>query len=363
MPEPVCYEKPQGEFTIDTTSRSDTREFFVNNIEDQNAAEAFIVAQTPPRLRTGIGGLVRRSVKATRQGPAAWFVTVEYGSGDTVAGEAPQPPPEQSFDAPLGPEWSLETTAQTAHITQAKGTRYRRTSMDNAKGVDVIGSGPDEYKAIGLTKDRVEGVDVYSPSLTFSFSVTRPNVTLAYINAALYGLVGKTNAKAFYIFDPGEVLYLGCTGGPTEDRQWRLTHKFACSPNQKDLQVGSGPTEIGGGGAIRVPFKGGWEYLWVSYLWKEVAFPAPTTVAGGPAVTEKILMQVPHCAYIQRVYDSGDFNLLGLGGAQDEPGKAVQRAAAKGGKIVGELGAPADKGIVINNTGGGDDFGGGGGDF
>ncbi len=165
-------------------------------------------------------------------------------------------------------------------------------------------------------------------------TVSRFNVSLAYINSALYGLVGRVNAKQFYIFAPGEVLYLGCSGNHTEDGKWRLSHKFACSPNEKNLKFGSGGSTVDPK-VIEIPEKGGWQYVWVSYKWEEVRFG-----------NDQILMQVPAVVYVQDVYKSGDFDLLDVGGGVILPadggggdwrpvGRGRQAVPGNGGTIIG----------------------------
>lgn len=368
MPEIVCYESVGREFTVGVSGRDSTREWFVRGAANEEQAEAAVLAASPAYLGTpgAPNFLVRKTVKGREVGAAAMhFVTVEYGQGERsdAVGEAGQGPVETATNEPLGPEWTIETSAQTAHITQAEETIYRRVARDQiatvngqVAGPDFIGNGPDEYLAIGLSKDRVEGCDIFAPSLVMSRAITYDRLTMDFVNQALYGLVGRTNAEPFFNFDAGEVLYLGATGGQTEGTKWRLTHKFAMSPNEGKKYYGgvAGLSE-----AIEVPKKGGWEYLWVSYRWKEVSFPAQQLVAGAAATTETILVQVPHCVYVQRVYKSGNFNLLGVGGARTPEGKAVEKAA-RAGKFVANLGGLGGGGIVINPGVPGDDFGGGG---
>ncbi|MFN4261629.1 MAG: hypothetical protein ACK4RK_20290 [Gemmataceae bacterium] len=72
----------------------------------------------------------------------------------------------------------------------------------------------------------------------------------------------------------------------TED--WEIIFRFAASPNATDLTVGD----------IQGIEKKGWEYLWVRYA---------------DAEDENTLVKQPIAAYVERVYDYGDFSLLGIG--------------------------------------------------
>lgn len=280
------WERPMSRpFDLSATGQSLTFQFFVCETGDQDEVYDLIRANTPATS----GTLVRRRIKADKVGPEEWFVDVEYGTldGDRAVGTDPVEPTAPGVTDPLPNAYTIDTSAQTVHITQAIATRYRRVAAD---GVGAgVGTGPDEKLAIGVTRERVEGVDVYAPSLQWTRTVRRRNITLRYMNSALYVLIGKVNEARFYGFDAGELLYLGCNGTYTNQGYWELTHKFAASPNELNIDVGGG---------ITVPDKKGWEYLWVGY--------------DPDVVVNKVLM-VPKVAYVQQVYKTGNFALLEIG--------------------------------------------------
>ncbi len=288
---PSIWERPTSRpFTVDATTEGIARQYFVTGTTDENEVYELAVNTSPITL----GRMVRSRIKAEPAGGNHWFVEVEYSSGSGTGAEAnnavgvePVEPIAPGLNEPLGGNFSFDTSAQTLHITQAISTLHRRVPADGAGA--GVGTGGDEKLAIGLTKDRVEGVDIYAPAFQFSTTVARGSVTLNYINSALYGLVGKTNNAPFYTFATGEVLYMGCTGNFTMKDRWSVTHKFACSPEELNIAVGNG---------ITVPRKRGWEYLWVGYE---------------PAQVGNRLLQVPATAYVQQVYKSGNFALLEIG--------------------------------------------------
>ena len=115
-------------------------------------------------------------------------------------------------------------------------------------------------------------------------------VTLGY-RATLFGLTGKVNDADFKGLSAGECLFLGAAGsqrGFGED--WEITFRFAASPNTSSLTVGP----------ITGIAKKGWEYLWVRYADAEV-----------PAA--KAIVKQPVAAYVEKVYEDGDFSGLGIG--------------------------------------------------
>lgn len=113
-------------------------------------------------------------------------------------------------------------------------------------------------------------------------------VTDAY-KAILFALTGKVNAAPWHGFAAGEVLFLGASGSKRSNGDWEITFRFAASPNVSGLTVGS----------ITGISKEGWHYMWVRY--------ADTEDAGSKSVVKK-----PVAVYIERVYDYGDFSLLGI---------------------------------------------------
>jgi len=136
-------------------------------------------------------------------------------------------------------------------------------------------------------------VDITVPVYQFGETHYLPDsvVTQAY-KATLFGLTGKVNSGSWKGFAAGEVLFLGATGskrGTGPDADWEITFRFAASPNATGISVGP----IGGIG------KKGWEYLWVRYADQEDA--------GSQAIVKR-----PIAAYVERVYDEGNFSALGI---------------------------------------------------
>lgn len=176
--------------------------------------------------------------------------------------------------------FSFDTGGGTQHVTQSLQTITR-----------YPGTAPDFKGAIGVTHDNVEGVDITVPVYTFSETHYLPNsqVTNAY-KMTLFNLTGKVNNGAFKGLAAGECLFLGASGSKRGTDDWEINFRFAGSPNRTGLAVGP----------ITGISKKGWEYLWVRYSDVEDSI-------------SHTLVKQPVAAYVERVYDEGNFGSLGIG--------------------------------------------------
>ncbi len=300
-----------------------------------------------PRL---YGGYRRQQIRCEPRGAGVWNVEVQYG---WTAQTLDDVDPPEDLD-PLGPEYSFDINAENLHITQSLET------------ISKTGRGsitpPDYNRAIGVTRDRVEGTDIRYPHLEFSVTGKVKRVTLPYIRT-LRSMTAKTNSRAWRGFPRGELLFLGATGQSQPGEPWSITFKFAANetwtnyelvppttkitrtatatrnsntlsvvtPNTTGITANmtiTGPgipsgTTVGIVGAnsitmsdlatddatstytfstadgLTIPEKRAWDYLWVSYE---------------DTVNANLLVQIPRAAYVERVYKEVDFSLLGIGG-------------------------------------------------
>jgi hypothetical protein len=216
--------------------------------------------------------LVRQGVHSKQIGPELWEASVRFGDPDD---EDSQEPPETGDG-----NYSFDTSGGTQHITQSLGT----TKFPS-------GTAPDFGGAIGVSGDKVEGVDITIPALRFTRTHYLPDatVTLAYVKQ-LAELTGKTNDATFYGFAAGELLFTGASGNKRGRGDWEIAFSFDFSANTTSIDVGG----------ITVSSKKGWEYLWVYYRTEE-------------DTTAKSLVQKPHAVYVEKVYPEGDFADLGIG--------------------------------------------------
>jgi hypothetical protein len=261
----------RSQLAVDSANGSIVRNYFVMGGSDDLAVRALCDSVIEPTY----GGMYYHNYAIDPVGPAFWDVTVNYFS--TL--------PKSS----TAPVFSFDTTGGTAHVNVSKAT-VRSYGLNDDEA-------PDYFGAIGVNGDSVEGCDVVVPQ--FSFSVTayvpRALVTSAY-RRVLFGLTGRTNDKPWNGFEEGEVLFLGAQGSVRGYELWEIQFKFAASPNR--LADSPAGFLYVGRSTLNVE-KRGWEYLWVRYA----------DVVDGAA---KAIVRRPASAYVERVYDAGDFDLLGL---------------------------------------------------
>lgn len=82
----------------------------------------------------------------------------------------------------------------------------------------------------------------------------------------------------------------GPVGGQWRIEDWEITFRFAASPNVTNLSLGN----------ITVAAKEGWHYLWVRF-------------ADDEDNAAHTLIKKPIAAYVEQVYEYGDFSGLGIG--------------------------------------------------
>lgn len=243
--------------------------YTVRGTNDDVEARSALAANSPALYDPWGGGLLflpRDTISIQPVGDELWEGIVRYGT-------VPQTN-ESTF--------AFDTGGGTQHITQ---------SLQTVGAYAPPGATAPDFKgAIGVTPDSVEGVDIAVPVYHFSETHYLPAeiVTEAY-KGTLFSLTGKVNGGAFKGFAAGECLFLGAAGAKRGSGDWEITFRFAASPNVTNLTVGD----------INGINKKGWEYLWVRY-------------ADSVDDAAKALVKKPVAAYVERVYEYGDFNLLGI---------------------------------------------------
>lgn len=186
---------------------------------------------------------------------------------------------------------SFDISVESVHISQ---------SLETISSHAAAGDAPDYKGAINVTSEAVEGCDVLAASMTFDLTerYEAGDIDGSYIDV-LYNLACKFNSGTFTIagkaFAAGELLFLGATGGLSDEGTYEIVYRFASSPNVTGRQVGT----------MSGLAKKGWEYLWVSYQKFEDN-------------DAKKLVERPAYAYVERVFDPGDFTSLLLCGSYGE---------------------------------------------
>lgn len=269
-PEPYLFENLESRRVGGGESPYAEFNWTILHTKEQTLAEAMLLGATPLIVTTASGLVYRKDWTLDPDGRERWRGVVQYGPPDLADNRE---------------QMSFNVSGETIHITQALETigKYRKA-----------GETPVDFKgAIGVDKDgEVKGCDIITGKLSFSKTVyfPLPRVNDNFLKQ-LASVVGKVNAGPFKSFEPGEVLFTGCSGAPQWDQfRWEITYNFDCSPNVTNIMIGD----------IKVEAKLGWDYLWVQY--------------------EKIddeegkqIVARPLQANVERVYRFADFNQLGIG--------------------------------------------------
>lgn len=200
------------------------------------------------------------------------LATVRYGPLE-LPDTSGATPPEFTFE--IGVE-NLKLLCNLATVNQ--GAISGRTAP-NHKGL------------IGVTDKGVEGVEVPTP--TYSFSETHyfanSAVTSAY-KASLSLLVGTVNNASFRGYAAGQVLSTGVSGSVKGTDLWQLRFQWQISPNATNLPVGD----------MTVPSKRGWDYLEVHYDETE-------------DTTNKRVLKRPYAYTLHQVLRYSNYSGFGIG--------------------------------------------------
>lgn len=185
----------------------------------------------------------------------------------------------------------FDTTGGTEHVTQAWTDSDSPTAYVGSYAKPEDGFAPDSYGAVNVSGDQVQGVDITVPSFQFTETWTISSESLITegnppLIEKLYELTGKVNSTRFRIFDPGEVLFLGCrTSAGRNQSMTSVTLCFSARPNRKNFFVGKVP----------VGQKNGWDYMWVQYETQSES---------------NQLVRKPKYVYVDRVYEYLSFDAL-----------------------------------------------------
>ena len=187
----------------------------------------------------------------------------------------------QPDDPPIEDSLQGSTIGGSEHITQSLETV---SYVESGTPVDTGG-------AIGLSDDRVSGVEIPTARLTFTVTRYLDEFSWDY-RSLLWSLAVHMNDAPFAGLDTGEVLYLGTDFSYEPSRKtkrWALTFKFVAERNRSDFMVGD----------IPVPFKRGHDAMTVQY--------APVEDEAGSRVIRR-----PIQVDVHRVYEFASFAALQL---------------------------------------------------
>jgi len=196
-----------------------------------------------------------------------------------------------SLDKPEPPETNdIEVTFDFATETQRIYERLPGTTTTVYPSGDDIQGRINQPDPEGPT----EGADVLVPAASFQLTWYAPvaSITSAY-RKTLLETVACVNNATFYLHAAGEVMFAGAAGRRRSIDDWELTFRFLVKQNRTGVTIGSGAHQITG---IAIQ---GWQVLHAQYAQEENAQNRPS--------------QFPEKAFVDTVYPSADFSVLGIG--------------------------------------------------
>lgn len=265
--------------------------FVVTGTEDAGEAADAVLLATSPTLF----GMVRKSIKPREIATGFWNVSLNYTPGNIT--EALQAPlgepggpetttPEPAGGDPIDDNISVSFGGGQTHILLSKATvaKYK---------AGVAGSvPPDNKRAIGLTREGVEGCDVVVPQITFTIPRKRRVVTWDYFRV-LCRMVGKTNNATFRGYERRSLLYLPPSLSGNLRTGWEILHNIGYN---EDLPPGDPRLQVTDDLNLEEGRRG-WDYTWFTF---------PERIVGN------IKYAQPTAAYVEQVYDEANFGDLEL---------------------------------------------------
>lgn len=277
-------------------------------IADEAETEAQIRAAIEEEIPTTMASHKLRDVRCDEIqlnpdeafGPLMWDVIARYGTRVAIF---PLPPTGTVI-------WSGTTAGGSERISH--GLKFRENTVPGAGSYRWLGESftawrvadwkfPTTWGAVGATKDGVAGVERVLPVNQFQ--------AVKYVAAedwedlweAAELLTGKTNDDEFIAdvreYAIGEVLFLGLLGWTkrteVDPADYEVTFGFAAGRKVTELKIGGVPAEP------PLIEKDPWDYL-------DVLFE-PHQVSG-----EVVMVQRPVAVTVHRIYEAGDFDVLGL---------------------------------------------------
>lgn len=199
-----------------------------------------------------------------------WTVTLTY----TV------PPLAQA--SPSYIQFSIDLGGESYKISRSLEVRSSVARTGSAL------SPPDTERFIGVTKDAVGGADIIAKALNFSITTyVSAAVWSPTLLATYYNLIATYNNAAFYGFAAGEVLLLSASASGAQYRSVDVTFNFSAKPNLNAVADAPFAALTALGHDII-------DYMQVK------------------ATSNDFPVQIPKYRKVHRVYDPGNFNLLGI---------------------------------------------------
>lgn len=287
----VSVVEREGSPDLDRSVRGDTADYKYNIFDttDEATAHAAMIAAAASTV-TSVSGktLVPTSQRITGQVDGYWQGHVRY---EELARKRPEPP--ETDDTKV----TFSIGGQSKHVDKSLDTIISCT-------VDEDKTPPDFKNAIGVTKDGVEGVDILLPEFTFQITKYVPlaTITNSWIQSVA-DLVGTVADDTFKGFTTGEVLLTSVSGSERSETDAEIIYQFARAKNETIMLAGlkwyDDETDPENPEWTEEIPKLGWEHFWIFFEEQKDE-------------TAKRVRKIPKFAYVEQVYEYGDFTFLDL---------------------------------------------------
>jgi len=294
-------------FTISEGNATGETKFIAYRSDDYQMVYQEVSLVAPQTLE----GLNLKGFSPEDVGGGVWVFTANYALPREVAGPdvgTPGAPPvdvtqgEEGDDGipgsnvdpvtnglpgaaePLGPEWSFSTTGGTEKLLRSLATLETQPA-----------GAPNYDRAVNVTANGVEGVEVPLARLELTCKKTYTFMTLQYIRLLAY-MTNCTNLGQWGPFPSREMLFLGAEAQQDQLGKWVVTYRFLNARTEKNIVIREA-RDINGVTfpPITIETKKGHDYLWCTL----------TQPVDGDALS----VQVQSC-YVEQMFPTINFNKL-----------------------------------------------------
>ena len=229
---PDIWEKRGGTDQGGDSPRSQ-KIYVVTGFVDDAAARAYAEAAIP----TTYAGNRRTAVSVKFIGPSVQYGGIHEATADF----------ERYTREDEQRDFEIDTTGGMRHVTQALST------VNTYKDSSYSGSTPDFKNGIGLTKDGLQGIDIYKPDFKFGNTIyIKPDELPSGYFETVYNATGAVNSADVTVdflpgqsvtFKAGELLFLGSRiSYRSKEDIVIVSSQFKGEPNQTSIAVTSGLT-------------------------------------------------------------------------------------------------------------------------
>jgi hypothetical protein len=229
---PDIWEK-RGGTTQGGDQKRSSKPYVVTGFTDDAAARAYAESAIP----TEYDGNRRTTVTVKFIG-----MSVEYGGIHEATAEF-----ERYIREDDERDFEIDTTGGMRHVTQALET------VNTYKDSSYSGSTPDFKNGIGLTKDGLQGIEIYKPDFKFGNTIyIKPDELPANYFRTIYQATGAVNSADIEVeflpgqavtFAAGELLFLGSRiSYRSKENVVVVSSQFKGEQNQTSIAVTSGLT-------------------------------------------------------------------------------------------------------------------------